>query len=350
MNEAQWKQWTDPSDASASGFFVRPLLSAISAFYGMGVYLRNAAYDAGILPVRQAAVPVISIGNLSVGGTGKTSVTLWCAEFLKAQGKKVAVLSRGYKRNTPEMEVKIVSDGNALLIPADQAGDEPALLALKLRGVPILVGADRYAASLLAVKNFKPDVLLLDDAFQHRKLRRDLDLLCLDDATFERSRLFPRGVLREPLSEAKRAGFAVMKSQNGRITRPISVPAAVYRYAAAEIRNLASGEVSGAAWLKGRKVFAASGIAHPESFEALLAEAGADVAGALRFPDHHPFGQKDLKEISSRAAAKNAAAVVTEKDAVKLPENFPAHAVSVAMRWESGEEDLKRKILTVFNR
>lgn len=350
MIEALWKRWTDPHDTSVSGFFASPLLLAASEFYGAGVFLRNAAYDAGILPMRQAAVPVISIGNLSVGGTGKTSVTLWCAEFLKSQGKKVAVLSRGYKRSSSESEIKIVSDGSSLLIPADQAGDEPALLARKLSGIPVLVGADRFAAAALAVERFNPDILLLDDAFQHRKLRRDLDLLCLDDATFERARLFPRGVLREPLSEAKRAGFAVMKSQNGRITRPISVPAAVYRYGVAEIRCAASGEASGADWLKGRKVFAASGIAHPEDFESLLAEAGAGVAGALRFPDHHAFGENDLKEISVRAAAEKAAIVVTEKDAVKLPEKFPAYAVAVKMQWESGEDDLKRKILTVCKR
>ncbi len=339
--EERWVRWVNGEDRSPIAFFMRSVLWIASLFYGAAVRARNAAYDGGFLKARRVSVPVISIGNLSLGGTGKTTLVQWCAETLLAAGKRPAILSRGYGRRDPGAGAVIVGPEPDVA----RSGDEPLLLARALKGVPVIVDPDRVRGARLAIEKFKPDVLLLDDGFQHRRLGRDLDILCFDDSLFAAPFQFPRGFLREPFSGVARARAAAMKSQNGKISRPFDIPAAYYQYRVREIKNFANGEVLGPDWLQGRKVWAASAIAHPESFERTLREAGAEVSGASRFSDHFDFGAADIKGLESVAQKHSAALVMTAKDAVKLPAGFPAFIVGIGIEWIEGEEMLKRILL-----
>ncbi len=347
--EERWSKWVNGEDHSIFAAFMRVILWVASLFYGAAVRARNTAYDAGLFKTHRVSVPVISIGNLSMGGTGKTTLVQWCAETLIAAGKKPAILSRGYGRRHPGSDTVIVSGesggGADRSDEAARSGDEPLLLARSLKNVPVIVDTDRVRGAKFAVGKFKPDVLLLDDGFQHRRLGRDLDILCFDDALFAAPFQFPRGVLREPLSGIARARAAAMKSQNGKITRPFEIPAAHYRYRVREIKNFANGEVMGADWLKGRRVWAACAIARPEGFEKTLRDAGAEIDGMNRFPDHFAFEDSDLKALESAAQKHSAALVMTAKDAVKLPKSFPALIVEIGIEWMDGEETLKRILL-----
>ncbi len=340
-----WKSWIDERNRSAAGLFMKAVLSFASFFYGAAVRARNWSYAAGFLKIHKVSTPVISVGNLSLGGTGKTTLVLWCAQTLLDHNKSVAILSRGYGRNSKGPETLIVLNGESGSEDAAGSGDEPVLLAKKLKGVPVIVGADRVRSANLAIQKFNPDVLLLDDGFQHRRLHRDLDILCFDENIFRLPYLFPRGVLREPFSEISRADRAVMKSQNAKISRPFTIGSSVYQYRVREVQNHATGEILRADWLKGRKVFAASAIANPESFEALLVQTGAVLAGSSRFPDHFSYQAEDLDALLKEAHEKVGMIMMTEKDSVKLPKKFPAMIVGVEMDWLSGKDDLEQKIL-----
>ena len=184
------------SDGLQSPNWLQKMLWAISLIYGWVVLIRSAAYDKGILKAKQLPCVVISIGNLTLGGSGKTPLTIYIAKTLGHLGYRVAVLSRGYGGQAEKQGV-IVSDGSQVFVSADVSGDEPYMMAQKLDGTPILVGADRYRSGKIAVRSFKPDVILLDDGFQHRNLARDLDLVVMDaNKPGGNGHMFPRGVLR----------------------------------------------------------------------------------------------------------------------------------------------------------
>jgi tetraacyldisaccharide 4'-kinase len=267
------------------------------------------------------AKPVISVGNLRVGGSGKTPVVQYLARLLVERGERPAILTRGYRRRVAAGSVTVVSDGTAVLAQVDAAGDEPMVLARTLRGVPILVGADRYESGSLAERQFGATVHILDDGFQHLQLARDVDLLVVDEQDLT-DHVLPLGRLREPLASATRAdallvsvSYAAAAERVGRalavaktfcVTRTIGPP-----------RLLATGEtvvVPG-----GDPVYAIAGIARPERFFADLTAAGWRVIDTMVFRDHHWFTSRDLERIASAAKARRAAIVLTtEKDAVRL--------------------------------
>ncbi len=345
-----WTRWVEGSDASAVGAVMRIILRIASIFYGAAVRIRNRAYDAKIFTAHRVPVPVISIGNLSLGGTGKSPLTVWCARTLLAMGKKPVILSRGYGRNSSGSEALTATHGGAVSGDASRFGDEPVMLARALRFVPVIVGSDRVRSARLAMETFNPDVLLLDDGFQHRRLHRDLDVLCFNESMFRAPDLFPSGVLREPWSGISRARCAAMKSQNGKISRPLGIPTATYRYRIREVEHFASGDILGADWLKGRKIIAASAIAHPEDFESMLAESGAQMAGRERFPDHFAYGAADLDALRRKARECSALLAMTEKDAVKLPPGYDAFIVKVGIEWIENEDVLKRMLSEAVKR
>ncbi len=185
-------------------------LHSISVIYGLVVGLRSFLYDKGVFKARRLPCRVISIGNLTVGGTGKTPMTLYVAQLVKDLGCRPVVISRGYK-GLAEKKGGIVSDGETVFLDPDVAGDEPFMMARKLKGIPVIVGARRYQAGMRAVDKFSPDVIVLDDAFQHRQLCRDTDLVLIDDKSYlGNEHLLPRGALRESVAGLFRADAFVL--------------------------------------------------------------------------------------------------------------------------------------------
>ncbi len=202
-------------------FALNLLLTLLSKAYGTGVRLRRNAYASGFLKQKKLPCTVISIGNLTTGGTGKTPMTIYVAEQVRRLGYRVAVLSRGYK-GAAEKSGGIVSDGNAVLMDPLSAGDEPFLLAASLKGIPVLVGHDRYQSGMHAINRFQTEVVILDDAFQHLALFRDVNLLLLDSSLpFGNGHLLPRGSLREPVSALDFSDALIMT----RSPRPFCSPA-----------------------------------------------------------------------------------------------------------------------------
>jgi len=303
-------------------------LSLLSTLYGAAITLRRAFYGLHILKRKGLPCPVISIGNITLGGTGKTPAVIQIAGLLSRERILPAVVSRGYAR-TDEDEIVVVSDGGSILVDAKRGGDEPVLIAVKLNGVPIVVGKNKYLAALLAVQRFNPDVVLLDDGFQHVQLKRDLDIVLVDAGNpFGNGRLFPKGVLREPLAALKRAHAVLITRADGagdleklkaviqrhthaRIFTSCQVPVDVIDYRSGSSMPLST--------LRGAKVLALAGIARPDSFFALLRSLGADVVSSCTYPDHFDYQKSDMADVFRQAAdAKISMIVTTEKDAVRL--------------------------------
>jgi tetraacyldisaccharide 4'-kinase len=296
------------------------ILSAVSALYGaIAVQRRDYVGDAS--RQRRLRRPVISVGNLRVGGSGKTPTVGYLARLLVAAGERPAILSRGYARRHPSDGVTVVSDGHRILADVDHAGDEPLMLARMLPGVPVLVGTDRYLSGRLGEERLGVTVHLLDDGFQHVALFRDVDLLMADGVDLT-DRVLPAGRLREPLSVARAAdALLTIDAAEERIDtlrQVLGVPT-VFRVR----RQL--GPVS---WLRSAPtaqpsretpLLAVAGIAQPQRFFDDLAAAGWCVAGTLSFPDHHRYEPADVQRIARAARNARAEAIVTtEKDAVRF--------------------------------
>jgi tetraacyldisaccharide 4'-kinase len=299
------------------------LLYAPGMAYRAVVRLRNALYDAGYLKARHLPCSVISIGNLTVGGTGKTPVTAYLAGMLSESGYRVAVLSRGYRRRSGKRPL-LVADGHALLADAEEAGDEPYLIARLNPAVAVAVGADRVRASRLVCAVSSPEVILLDDAFQHRPVHRDLNLLLVDGRhPWGNGKMIPLGPLREPPSAVSRADALIVTRGDGRCPDDLRTVLARH-HPRLDLFHLrlqpdgyvrADGEEVGPAALKGFSVFAFSGIARPDRFEDDLRSLGVRLAGARRYPDHHHYRRRDLEDIVRLARDAGAEALVTtEKD------------------------------------
>jgi len=294
----------------------RSVLAPLTPLYRMGLALRERRLRSGAEAVQRLRLPVISVGNLSTGGAGKTPLTIALARGLASRGVPVDVLSRGYGR-TGLAPARVRADGSA-----DEFGDEPLLIA-RMAGVPVYVATQRYDAGLLAESETPPGVRgvhLLDDGFQHRQLSRDVDILLLSGADL-RDRLMPGGNLREPLDALQRAAV-------------LAIPAGdedVERYLRQPVRTQGRSEVSrwvGPVWRLRRSmdvpevagpVLAFCGIARPEQFFAGLEAAGVWLAGRRVFRDHYRYTAADLERLATQAKAAGADALLTtEKDAVRL--------------------------------
>jgi tetraacyldisaccharide 4'-kinase len=311
------------------------LLYPPGLLYRGAVALRNALYDAGCLRAVRLPCAVVSIGNLTIGGTGKTPLTSYVAGLLRDSGYRAAVASRGYRRRGGRAPL-LVSDGRALLADAAAAGDEPYLIARDNPAVPVAVGADRVAAARLLLAAGRPEVIVLDDAFQHRRLARDLDLLLVDGVDpWGNGKILPLGPLREPLSAVSRADALVITRSEGRppaaldriLERHNPRAAVIHCRLEPERFVRAEGDPVAAGALKGFAAFAFSGIARPDRFEDDLERLGLRIAGRRRFGDHHRYRRADLDGIVRAARAAGAEVLVTtEKDLVRidpLPEGAP---------------------------
>ena len=303
-------------------------LSAAAAAYRAALMARAAFYRVGLLSTRGLPVPVISVGNVTVGGSGKTPLAEVVVLTLAEMGARPAILSRGYGRRT--RGVRIVADGGGLRLDARDGGDEPVLLAERLPGVPIVVGESRYEAGAVAVGACFANVLILDDGFQHRTLYKDLEIVVVSgSAPWGNGRLFPRGSLREPLSALKRAGLVVVTnspspaaiSEIVRVLRRSGSAAAVLggAYRPTFLRRGDHVRAEAPEGLAGRRVFALAGLAAPRGFVATAEGLGAEVAGLAEFPDHHWYTPGDLARVAAKVRETGAEAVLTtEKDWVRL--------------------------------
>ncbi len=308
----------------------RLLLSPLAGLYGGLVEIRNLYFDRGYLPAHKLPVPVISVGNLSVGGSGKTPVTAFLARKLESQGLRVAVLTQGYGRRSREL-ISLTRD-RLRDIPPEKTGDEPRILASRLERGTVWIHRNRIFAARQALnsREYRPDVFLLDDGFQHRFLRRDLEVLTVDARTLqEPQQLLPVGWLREPLRQGRRADLVWFTRVNQSQTRPEDIarwfsragflrPFLLSGHRPAGVVSVADGSLRPAEWLRGRKVIAFCGIAAPESFRRTLVELGAEPEDFHAFRDHKILSQREWRELLRRAEGRGAEWVVTtEKDAVR---------------------------------
>jgi tetraacyldisaccharide 4'-kinase len=325
LEDIWWRE-----EACASTRALLAPLAAAEGIFRAGAAARGALYRAGLVRQLRAAAPVVSLGNLAVGGAGKTPATLAVAERLLARGRRVAVLSRGY--GARRSDARVVSDGENVLLSAADAGDEPTLIARRLREAVVLCGPRRAELARRAVEEFAADALVLDDGFQHRALARDLDVVVLDAANpCGNGRLLPRGPNREPwsalgrahlawLSGADRAPPGALRDLRGLVRAATGRPPVESRHAVSDVVDGALTRALGPDALAGRRVLLLCALARPDGFRRTLADLGARVVAERTFRDHHSFSEAEIEE-ALRAAGASACEVVatTEKDAVRLP-------------------------------
>lgn len=320
----------------------RLALHGLAGVHWLLLAARQAAYRAGLAGVTRLPIEVISIGNLSLGGTGKTLAVRRLARELAAAGRRVAILSRGYGRRSREERVVWYGGDRGLPRPCE-VGDEPSLLAACLPGIPVMVGKDRRRTGRRAVAEFGADVLILDDGFQYWRLHRDREIVLLDALQPpEREVLFPRGTFREPWSHLRRAHEVwITHARLAPPTRVAFLAEQAARYAPhARVRctehhplHLCSlqGDTAPLEILQGHRILALSGLGNPRQFELMLESLGLAVT-PCRYPDHHRYTPADIQTIARRLEP-GMLCVTTAKDAVRLPEQppFPVWVVEVEM-------------------
>jgi len=349
----------------------RGVLFGGSKVFTVAVKVRRWLYNFRILRDKTLGVQVIAIGNLTVGGTGKTPVVEKFARELQNAGRKVAILSRGYRSKPVPIHTKflnkillradqtpprIVSDGKSLLLDSETAGDEPYMLASNLKDVVVLVDKDRVKAGRYAIEKFGCDTLLLDDGFQYWHLRgRRHDVVLIDrQQPFGNEHLLPRGTLREPPSHLARAHTIFITKSDGntaalreRIAK-LNATAAVIEcvHQPLYFEDVFTGERVGLDFLTGKKVASLSGIAQPEGFEQSLVKLGGELVYAKRFADHHRFSQQEILNGINRAKKRQAEIIVTtQKDAVRFPKidrrDLPFYFMRVEIKIVAGANDFQ---------
>jgi tetraacyldisaccharide 4'-kinase len=351
---------------------LRWVLSGLSKIYLAIVQMRLALYRGRIFRSHSHGCLVISVGNLTVGGTGKTPVVEMLARALQDGGRRVAILSRGYKsvprpfflrladkltRRKSLFVPRVVSDGVSLLLDSRTAGDEPFMLANNLRGVVVLVDRDRVKSGIYAIKEFGSDVLILDDGFQYVKMRHGLEVVLIDrQAPFGNEYMLPRGTLREPPENLRRATHIFLTKCDGsdnsetiarirRYNRTAEIIECTHR--PKHLRNFSTGEVKPLEFLQGLKIGSLSGIAVPESFESALRGLGAELELTQSYADHHRYSTKEIDRFIRRCARRNLDAVLTtEKDAVRIPRimnpEVPVYYMRVEIEILAGQETWER--------
>jgi tetraacyldisaccharide 4'-kinase len=314
-----------------------PFIYAPAKLYELGVRARAAFYENGLFEIRKLKAPVISVGNLTVGGAGKTPCVAFLARFLRDEGYEVAILSRGYRReSTGRVEV---SDGREILCGPNESGDEPFLLAKSCPGARVVVDRDRYAAGKWLEDRGRISVFILDDGYQHLGLARDLNLLLIDASEpLDQAKMIPFGRLREPITAMRRADAVIVTRSDQsfdrralenairKFARP-DTPVFYGRHKLTDLIRLDGAGGAGPADFARKRVVAMSGIARPDHFVADLERLGMEIALRRDFDDHHRYTREELSEIIKRAREARAEAVITtEKDAANLPAGFAGSA------------------------
>ena len=360
----------------AAGSILKAILFLASRIYRRAVMFRLWMYDNRVIRNRAIGCLVVSIGNVTCGGTGKTPVVEVFARSLSQKGRRVAILSRGYrsrdrslltklrkKFSSKKMEVppRVVSDGTNLLLDSVRAGDEPFMLASNLKNVAVLVDKDRVKSGLYAIEEFGTDTLILDDGFQYLNLKAHINILLVDStAPFDNHHVLPRGLLREPIKNIRRADYIFLTKSDG---------SAKLRHLKSFLRRqnhhaeiiecchkpqyLEDVYQKGARlpldYLKGKKVASISAIANPASFNAFLSELGSDIVEETHFADHHRYRQQEMIDFINAAKAAGAEMIMTtEKDAVRMPRldrrDIPILFLRVQIDILSGQESFDQCI------
>lgn len=344
-------------------------LFVLSRSYRAMVQLRLYLYHERLIRQRMLGCLVVSIGNLTVGGTGKTPVVEVFARTLAAKGRRVAVLSRGYRSKSKpllrklsdavthvdrDLPPRVVSDGKRLLLDSASAGDEPYMLASNLRDVIVLVDKDRVKAGRYAIRRFGADTLVLDDGFQYLRLRPHINILLVDATSpFHNHHLLPRGLLREPIRNLRRASYVFLTKSNGgphlrhlkEFIKRHNPRAEIIEctHKPEHLVDIYSQERQPLELLRGRRLAAISGIAAPASFEAFLGHLGGTLVHAERFADHHRFRQQEVIDfLNASLRARAELGITTEKDAVRFPKvdrrDIPLYYLRVRIDILSGQE------------
>ncbi len=351
------------------------ILGGLAVVYGVLVQSRVLLYRVGVLRRKTLGCVILSVGNLTVGGTGKTPVVEMLARSLAQGGRRVAILSRGYKREKQfclrrwwdaifQYQPGIVSDGHSVWMGSAEAGDEPFMLAKNLKGVAVLVDKNRVKSGSYAIEKMGADTLILDDGFQYMPLGRRVDIVLVDSTNpFGNERILPRGLLREPIKNIGRADMIFLTKTDGALTTPIveriralnpKAPIIECQHEPKHLVEVATGSIKPLEFLRGKRVAAVTAIASPQGFEKALKDLGAELVLTRRFPDHHRFTERDLNEaIKEGARNKIEAILTTEKDAVRFPplekKNVPVFFLRVEIGIRSGAADFKDCIARVCN-
>ena len=319
--------------------FLLGVLAVFSCVFAWVVSLRYLFYRLGLLRRYPLGIQVISIGNVTAGGTGKTPVTEIFARTLAAEGRKVAILSRGYRRKEAPwwqrvftqviLKPLVVSDGKHVLLDSAVGGDEPYMLASNLPGVAVVVDRDRVKAGRYAIKRLGCDTLILDDGFQYQKLKHSIEVVLVDSTNpFGNGRMLPRGILREPARHLKRADIIFLTKCRGDSSQVIEEIRQYNRtaeivecnHAPRVLKDVWSREEFPLEWLRGKTLCTLSGIASPKGFENSLRHLGSKVVWCERYADHHRYDSSEILYALNRTADMGADALVTtEKDAVRFP-------------------------------
>jgi tetraacyldisaccharide 4'-kinase len=311
-------------------WIIKVILYPLSLLYGFITELRNIFYNHQILKIRQYDIPIISIGNIVAGGTGKTPFTMLCIDLLKNQYENIVIVSRGYGRNSKGLF--IVSDGRGHIHPAILGGDEPVMIARKYPHLPVIVAEVRTEGINKAIQEFNADLILLDDAFQHRRLARSCDIVLINGMrSLIAERLLPAGDLREKILNLKRADIIILnKSQGDLSAQDIKFLGRIYSGPVFEcvfrpkvLVNPMFQKTDDVSGLKGKTVYIFSAIAGPVQFKNMLIEIGAKVIKVRTYPDHYYYTPSDYEQIINDYQASNCQYLVTtEKDLVKIDVSF----------------------------
>lgn len=376
------ERWiTDVILGDVRGFrawITRISLRLLSGIFRASVQTRKFLFRQNFKQSHHLGTLTISVGNLTLGGTGKTPVVELLAKALAARGRKVAILSRGYKSRAlrkpqqwvppegkkplpPEAMPKIVSTGADVLLDSRFAGDEPFMLAKNLPEVAMFVDRDRVKSARFAIDQWGADTLLLDDGMQYIRLARALDI-CLVDSTapFGTGAMLPAGTLREPKKNLRRAHFIMLTKSDGsgheELIRKLrkynaTAPIIITRHGPKYLQNLVTGEQRPLSYLQGKHIAALSGIAVPENFEKSLVKLGAIVDIKKRFSDHHRFSKNEIRKFTQRCLERDVAMIVmTEKDAVRYPLDLgtvPLWYLRIAVEILSGQEHWEHMLDTI---
>jgi tetraacyldisaccharide 4'-kinase len=344
---------------------LRALLFALSYLYRGIVTLRVSCFRSNVFRSHRIGCPVVSVGNLTVGGTGKTPVVEKLARDLAARGRKVAILSRGYKsvrrrgQSAAGTSARVVTEGGALPLDSKAAGDEPFMLAKNLRGVAVVVDKDRVECGRHAVATLGSDLLILDDGLQYLKLHRRFDVVLIDrEAPFGNEFLLPRGTLREPPGHLRRATHILITKCDGSDLSALharirkynrTAPIIECRHRPVELQDLSTGEIIPLQSLRGLRAGALSAIASPESFEQGLRRLGVQLELTQSFADHHRYSRREIDRFLKRCTRRGVSCVLTtEKDAVRMPrllnQELPIRYLRIEIEILRGHDHWERMI------
>jgi tetraacyldisaccharide 4'-kinase len=358
MNQQNYKKIISGQSKGFTAGTLRLLLYITSFFYAAAIVLRNFFYDAGIFKIHRVNAVVISIGNITTGGTGKTPLVIWLCDFLRRQNISVAVLTRGYKTQNTGCRIQNTEHRTQT--------DEPAVIAKSCQGAAVIINPDRLTGAREAIERFGAKVLILDDGFQHRRLFRNLDIVAIDATSpFGFGRMLPAGLLREPIGSLKRANAAIITRSDLTIGKEVgeiqnkllkinpNLLIAKAMHEPAEIKYFEGMEES-IDCLRGKRVFAFCGIGNPDSFFQMLKKIGAVVVGQQIYDDHCHYREDDISYLCQKAGQLNSELVMTtQKDWARIKDlqqfifNYsavPFAYLRIEIKIIEGEDKLRRLI------